>query len=340
MHARRDTQTSTRTMALGLALLVILGATWAHAAGGQIAVVTGIVRGLEIKPAGGASWNRATVWMPIRSGDALRTGEGQQASVMLADTSQMKLDANTEIVVHGYTLEARRGHVWLLVQGNRKPYQVTTPNAVAGIEGTELEVEVSEAAGSNTTVRVVQGSVMLASSTGASGRVEAMSERSIQGQAAPSPSRRLEPRVLAWVEGARRYTEIKARVERNITTILEEATAASQERHSGSVGQRLAHLRGVLNRLNVEVAAFADLEPPPLFVHAHAHRLLALDTLALAMRELEAGILTQDLLKARSRAGVLLRRAHAENAIATRQYQGFTRVYDQIVARLERPASK
>lgn len=340
MHVTSNRQAHRHALVLAVALLAFLGISPAWAAGAQIAVVTGIVRGLEIKPAGGASWNRATVWMPLRAGDALRTGEGQQASVMLADTSQMKLDANTEVVVRGYTIDARRGHMWLLVQGNRKPYQVTTPNAVAGIEGTELEVEVSEAAGSSTTVRVIKGSVLLANSAGSSERVETMSERSIEGQAAPSAPKRLDPRVLAWVEGAERYTEIKARVQGSITSIMEEARTACQERRAGSARHQLAALQTLLKQLNVEVAAFADLEPPPLFVHAHAHRLLALDTLALAVRVLEAGHLTHDLPKARAQALALVGRAHAENAIAARQYLNFARVYDQVVARLERPESK
>lgn len=318
-------------MWIALAVVLAMSAAWADNA--RIAVVTGVVRGLEIAPAGQSTWKRAQVWMPLSAGDALRTAAGQQASVMFADSSQFKLDENTEVVVRGYRLEARRGRIWMLVQGNRKPYQVTTPNAVAGIEGTELEIDVADAGA--TTVRVVHGTVAVSNGLGAPVRVGSQHACDVVGSAAPSTPRPFQARLLAWAAGVRQYAEVKAQVEQNIVGILQEAKSLGEGlRHAPRVEQ-LTELHGVLRRLDAEIAAFADIEPPPLFASAHVHRLVALDTLSLALRELELGILTQGREGGPQRFVPLLARAQQENQVADRQYEAFRRLYERVMAGLK-----
>lgn len=327
-----------RPRLIALVLLLVGLANAARASEARIAVVTGIVHGLEVQTAGQTPWKSATVWTTLGRGDALRTAADQQASVMFADGSQMKLDEKTEVVVRGYTLDARRGRISLLVQGNRKPYQVTTPNAVAGIEGTELEVDVAD----DTTVRCAKGAVAVTARNGYSYRVEAMHECSIGSDGAVSGPRNIGRRAMEWAKGVRHYTEVKAQVQDNIVSILAAAKRQSQstEVRNASPSDRLNRLHGLLRRLNTEIAAFADIEAPPLFLRAHTHRQVALETLSLALRQLELGIVTGEIEKGREKAVRLVQWARLENEIADRQYMTFERIYAKIRERLERPPEK
>jgi len=93
----------------------------------------------------------ATAGYPVMAGDRLETGEGGKVQVTLVDHSVVAIGGGTTIEVSSLLLDAdgsRTGRLsvaigkfWLHVtQWKKGPssYEITTPNAVAGVRGTTL----------------------------------------------------------------------------------------------------------------------------------------------------------------------------------------------------------
>ena len=139
-----------RTAALGaLAAVVLLaGAGAARASVGFVAVAEGEV---EVRAAGGAAWAAAAVDRELEMGDAVRTGRGALAKLVLADDTVITLDEETELVIDRYALgplasgepsriELLAGHVRTKLGetfGGPTRLRMLTPTAAIGVKGTE-----------------------------------------------------------------------------------------------------------------------------------------------------------------------------------------------------------
>ncbi|MEO1481374.1 MAG: FecR domain-containing protein [Myxococcota bacterium] len=113
---------------------------------------------------------------PVRVGDRLnvgsviRTGSDGSARLLMDDDSVLNIGPDSELRVRRYQVSEKRrrvslrltaGRLWARVTrifGGRKNFEVETPNAVAGVRGTEFVVDTG---GGETTVTVLAGEVSM-----------------------------------------------------------------------------------------------------------------------------------------------------------------------------------
>jgi tetratricopeptide (TPR) repeat protein len=124
----------------------------------EVGRIVSIVGRAEISQAG--EWRRATVGQALSLGDVIRTGLGSRVAVLLADESQVKVNANSTLEMKqtgpspgqptpaggGFLqkqtlIDLLNGEMWLRSRGG--PVEVRTPTATASIRGTELNLSVS-----------------------------------------------------------------------------------------------------------------------------------------------------------------------------------------------------
>ncbi len=104
----------------------------------------------------------------LAAGTRLRTGKDGEALVKLDDGSQLKMTANSSLELSGIKRQKTKkssvllffGRVWSKVTratGSEASYEITTPNAVCGVRGTEFDTAVGD--DGSTRVRVAEGAV-------------------------------------------------------------------------------------------------------------------------------------------------------------------------------------
>lgn len=131
----------------------------------QLIIDNGIV---EVKQ-GNGPWNTAETGMLLYESDAVRTGEDTFASVILFESSIIRLDSNTEILIKQLiqeaektevTIEQETGRTWNTVQkiSGIDNYKVQTPTTIASVRGTTFDVNITGTNGT-TDIGVVNGTV-------------------------------------------------------------------------------------------------------------------------------------------------------------------------------------
>jgi len=132
----------------------------------QLVVEMGIV---QIRHAG-ESWQTAKNGTLLIQTDSIRTRNNSAASVILFESSIIRLDNNTEITLEEIINIAKQtqikikqvsGRTWntLLKISGIDSYEVQTPNTIASVRGTSFFVEVLE--NGSTAVGVVHGNVTI-----------------------------------------------------------------------------------------------------------------------------------------------------------------------------------
>ncbi len=133
--------------------LTLLPLRWASAQGaGQVVSVLGIAEVLRE-----GRWQSISAGESLAPGETLRTGEGSRVAVLLANGSQLKLNANSQLelkqivppaagfvptateVLHS-VLRVLSGEIW--VRNGGEPLQIQTVPATATIRGTEFNLAV------------------------------------------------------------------------------------------------------------------------------------------------------------------------------------------------------
>jgi len=187
-----------------LILVFVFVAGFSGVASGQsLANITAINGTVYVLPSGGSSWNWAQVNMPLYSGDKVRTGSDGLAAIQYTDGSQIKVNTGTtlEIAVQGGEggksfVNLLIGEIWLLVNPSSNSYEVVTPSATAGVEGTTFDVNVTSDA--ECTLTVVEGSVNFSNSKGSVLVQKDMQSTALMGQA-PSEVRRVDAgKFVQW----------------------------------------------------------------------------------------------------------------------------------------------
>ncbi|MBI3179388.1 MAG: FecR domain-containing protein [Deltaproteobacteria bacterium] len=116
----------------------------------------------------GASESAAKADVALAPGTRVRTGNDGEAAVKFDDGSQLKVIANSSLELSGVKRQKAKknvvllffGRVWNKVTratGSEATYEVTTPNAVCGVRGTEFETAVGD--DGSVRVRVSEGAV-------------------------------------------------------------------------------------------------------------------------------------------------------------------------------------
>src|ERR671915_1742041 len=126
-------------------------------------------------------WQSVSLHEALLPGDVVRTGPGSRLAVLLADGSQLKVNANSQLLLKQVASPTRhvamrlmqsllrlfRGEIW--IRSLAEPLEIETFAAVATIRGTELNLAVEPVEAARLTVvegvvefRNPQGSVLVA----------------------------------------------------------------------------------------------------------------------------------------------------------------------------------
>lgn len=153
-------------------IICIIGVVWFTQASGVIKAQLIIDYGtVEIKHEGGS-------WIPAQSGtllyqsDFVKTGNNTYASIVLFESSIIRLDSNTAVILQkvideagksSITLQQETGRTWNTIQkiSGIDNYDVQTPTTVASVRGTTFDVNVTTAG--KTEVIVINGTVIVSS---------------------------------------------------------------------------------------------------------------------------------------------------------------------------------
>ena len=168
-------------------LLVPVRPAMAQAAG----KIVSIVGKAEVFRAG--QWQPARLEHDLMPGDIVRTALGSRVAILLADESQIKVNANSSLEIKQVgprpgkpipaalgllqtILNLLSGEIW--VRSRVEPFEIQTPAATATIRGTELNLAIRPADASHLSVleglvefRNPQGSVLVAAREQATARV-------------------------------------------------------------------------------------------------------------------------------------------------------------------------
>jgi tetratricopeptide (TPR) repeat protein len=132
----------------------------------QIVSIQGIV---ELRRAGQAIWQQATMDMTLCPGDMLRVRARSRAALRLSNESMLRLDQKTTITfpqAHDdeatSLLDLFTGALHILTR-TPKPFKIRTPFVNAGVEGTEFFVSVVE---DNTQLVIYEGQVSVSNDKG------------------------------------------------------------------------------------------------------------------------------------------------------------------------------
>jgi hypothetical protein len=139
-------------------IIVIIGIVWlllipdvtADEPRAQLVIDYGTV---QVKNEGG-SWTSAENGMDLYQSDSIRTGDNSSASIILFETSIVRLDSNTKVTLEEIireeettvTLQQDSGRTWNTISkiSGIDDYEVQTPTTVASVRGTAFVVIVDE----------------------------------------------------------------------------------------------------------------------------------------------------------------------------------------------------
>lgn len=155
-------------MILFIMIISIIGFVWftqtSDVASAQLVIDYGTV---QVKHEGG-NWTSAETGMFLFQSDALQTGEDTYASVILFESSIIRLDSNTKILLKeiiqqaettNIIIEQKSGRTWNTIQkiSGIDNYEVQTPNTVASVRGTIFDVNITTSRSTN--ISVITGTV-------------------------------------------------------------------------------------------------------------------------------------------------------------------------------------
>lgn len=102
----------------------------------------------------GESWKSADNGMYLYSSDAVKTGDNSSASIIIFETSIVRLDSNTQVIIEelirdeetSVTIQQNSGRTWNTIYkiSGIDNYEVQTPTTIASVRGTAFVVIVQE----------------------------------------------------------------------------------------------------------------------------------------------------------------------------------------------------
>jgi len=139
-----------------IVILIVIGVVWfilspnGNVAKAQLLIESGTV---QVKHGGGA-WTSADDGMFLYQSDSVKTGENTSATIVLFESSIIRLDNNTEVMLReiiqqveesSVKIQQDAGRTWntVLKISGIDNYEVQTPTTVASVRGTAFVVMVS-----------------------------------------------------------------------------------------------------------------------------------------------------------------------------------------------------
>jgi hypothetical protein len=108
---------------------------------------------VEVRAPGASDFHHATRGEQADDGSRVRTGAASEATLRFADGSQIKVSERSAMLVTHVTAEEKErsavvlfcGRLWAKIAKHRDPsFDVATPNAVAGVRGTQFTTTVAD----------------------------------------------------------------------------------------------------------------------------------------------------------------------------------------------------
>jgi tetratricopeptide (TPR) repeat protein len=167
---------------------------------GMIASVAGVTT-IRLT-GGGGDFKPAVIRQKLVAGDVVQTGENGHAILVFVDGSRYTLKPKTKVIVSAVREGARRikleagGLYARMARQKGRDTAIETAAAVAGVRGTEFELDVDEAG--KTTLTVVEGAVEFKNEKGAV-MVGANQQSVARPNEAPTPPVVVDPSgIVAW----------------------------------------------------------------------------------------------------------------------------------------------
>ncbi|HOO56948.1 MAG TPA: FecR family protein [bacterium] len=141
------------------------------------AYVAGIVGDAGYRESEDAEWEPVELDMCLYIGDELRTKADSALALMFTEEIEVRVDAFSVFKVRAMegegeqpnSLDLKSGQAWAKVEkleqnAQHSKFEIRTPTAIAGVRGTEFNVEVDEEG--NSTVHVLDGTVSVLNELG------------------------------------------------------------------------------------------------------------------------------------------------------------------------------
>ncbi len=141
-------------LAIGLLLLIggVIASKVLSVPPAEVAYLTIRTGGVEVSS--GGNWLAASDGMKLSEKHRIRTGKSGEAVITFFESAIVELGPNTEVAVGKSSLSKvavrlEEGSVWnkVLKIGGLKEYEVSTPNSVATVRGTEFGVDYNKSEG-------------------------------------------------------------------------------------------------------------------------------------------------------------------------------------------------
>lgn len=202
-----------RWLAPAVLYALFLGVPWpAWGQPKQPVTLTSTQGSTRVQHPGAGQPEEAVRKLAVKPGDTIRTGPGSGASLLFADGTQVTLNANTALRIpeslprsgvpaldHGIParLDLLAGELFARITPGRR-LSITTPVAVAGVRGTELNLKLTEAA-TTSTLTVAEGQVEFSNPSGQVLVQEGQQSTARQGEKPTPPVTAVNlPLIIQW----------------------------------------------------------------------------------------------------------------------------------------------
>ena len=151
-------------------LYILIFCSFSLASNAKVVAAISTLKGLVmVKPIGSRKYIPAYKGQMLKSGEWLKTKKGVFVAIVFLDGSNIKIQQETEVKITSFRmtskslrtdLDLKKGQAWSKVadQGSGGEFQITTPNAVASVKGTEFDLKYDNESGESSIV-VMEGEV-------------------------------------------------------------------------------------------------------------------------------------------------------------------------------------
>src|SRR5262245_386307 len=214
----------------------------------RIARAVSVQGTVEVRRNGESEFRALALNDELCPGDTVRAGANSRADVALLDQSVMRIRAGTELTLTGVRndqtslVEMLRGTAHFLTRGGARSLEVETPFSVAGVRGTEFQVEVDA---DQTLVSVLEGNVHTSNAAGELAVASGQAALARQGEP-PRPQLIAQPRdAVRWALYYPPVLYVQPGARSGDPAWLEQTRRSSEAALRGDLAQAFERIEGV-----------------------------------------------------------------------------------------------
>lgn len=254
-----------RALLVWVALLGVLGPAWGQ---GQAVTLVSATGPATIRRTGTTAYTPAARKMTLGAGDIVRTGAGGGAILLFPDGSEIKVRANSAVVIPAISgvgaperVRLESGQIWVRMTRGKGARFEAGRTAVAGVRGTEFDLQL--AANETATLSVVEGEVRFANEKGAVLVADAQQSVARLGEAPSAPVTVNLPVILEWTNALLPVVLVKetAFVSQDPAVLKQAAEEATRLRAPGPRHLRLGDILHDQGKLTEALAEYDRAQP-------------------------------------------------------------------------------